>query len=34
MPQLRASIKSRRFRSDHQLLLAESSPQENEPLAA
>lgn len=32
--QLRASIKSRRFRSDHQRLLSESPPQENEPLAA
>ena len=34
MLQLRASIKSRRFRSDHERLLPLSFPQEAEPLAA
>ena len=34
MLQLRASIKSRRFNSDHERLLPESPPQENERMAA
>ena len=34
MLQLRASIRSRRFRSDHERLLPLSPTQENEPLAA
>ena len=32
--QLRPSIKSRRFQSDHERLLPLSPPQETEPLAA